>query len=160
MPTGINKIDDRKPTVTKTAWKWLVKNKKLEVPWPVWKRIVEASNQMIAEKALEKHGFVLPLRLGMLIVSKRKPFRSDQQAPFLNLKIFQQTGVKSPQLNLHTFGYYYKLVYVPTKETSYGLHELWRFQAVRGVNRKLASLIQAGRDYFEQVYKFKDTYAS
>lgn len=113
--------------------------------------VVDASNKAIAQAVIDNTGgFWLPHRLGLLIVGKRK----SGGRPFFDRKHFCETGEKIPQLNLHTFGYTYRIQWVKLKKARLPLKHLFTFQAVRSVSRQITDRLEAGHDYLEQTYKF------
>lgn len=115
------------------------------VSFEEWKKIINQSNKQIGNYILnEPLGFLLPNRLGLLMVNKFK------QKGYFNMKHFCQTGEKKPLLNLHSLGYLYKIRWIIQKNTIFSTRNIYKFKAVRVLNRTLASRIFAQQDIYHE----------
>ena len=121
--------------------------------YELWRKIIEDSNKEIAQYAITEYmGFLLPCFLGLLIVTKLKPYNAKG---YINMVTLCKTGDVVQQHNMHTFGYLYKLSWIQTKDCTFALRQIYKFKAVRSVNRTLAILIKAGADYMTETFKLK-----
>jgi len=123
-------------------------HKQLEatLPLPVWTQLMKRMVELIVEEVLTNPlGFMLPKQLGMLVVVKSK---LPSTKVYRDLIHFSKTGETKKQLNLHTFGHFFRIKWVHLQSTNLPFKTVWTFKACRAVNRALAKHIFSGQTYF------------
>ena len=137
-------------------------------------RILKDLNNAIAEKILEGYSFKMPLRMGVLAVTKKKEFVDFKDGKAVTnrpidfastMKLWEEHPEAREQkkyvryLNKHTNGYIYKIAYNRFYAT-FRNKAAYSVQVNRGMKRGLAQKIFAGFELDELVEKPKFTNGS
>ena len=86
------------------------KNSPVEVPYILFKRILDEFNKTIREMILERsEGFKMPYGLGYLRVVKYRPKKFTKEHLSKDYKSSKEEGTNIYHLNEHSDGYKYRL---------------------------------------------------
>ena len=129
----------------------------LEVPYLLYKRILDEMCNVILENVLERsEGFKMPYGLGFIQIGKYQPKSLDAKSLSVDYKSSKEYNKRIYHLNEHSDGYKYRLYWSKIPRT---FPDRYRYQLgfVRKNKRKLAQLIFNKQDYLDindiQIYK-------
>lgn len=119
-----------------------VKETGIEIDAATFKKIIKATSKKMAySAATDPEGVQLP-EIGYLVVSKFKP-----RKPYINKGKTYKTGKKTLYLNLHTFGYVYKMKWYRAGSRIKNI-ALFAFRPRRPLNQEIYKSIMDGTNYF------------
>lgn len=129
----------------------------IDVPYDVYKRILDTMCTIITEKVLEgSDGFKMPYGLGFIQVGKYKPKKYDEKSLSVDYKASKEYNKKIYHLNEHSDGYKFRLHWSKVPQTFPDRYK-YQLNLVRANKRHLAQLIFNKHDYVDindiQLYK-------
>lgn len=135
----------------------MYKNLRVEVPYELYKRILDEMCNVILEHVLNRsEGFKMPYGLGFIQVGKYRPKNLDVHSLSVDYKSSDIYGKRIYHLNEHSDGYKYRLYWSKIPRT---FPDRYKYQLgfVRQNKRRLAQLIFNKQDYIDindiQLYK-------
>lgn len=132
--------------LTRQTYEAFIAESGIDMSFEQWKLVIKAHNlnwrAMVLRNAF---GFELP-GLGVVAVDKY-----EGKHPLLNLADSMKLGKPVPYLNLHTFGYRYKIKWYKHRIVNFKYHRLYHFDACREMKRELAAILKSGADPFENI---------
>ncbi|XAI97389.1 hypothetical protein [Leptolyngbya phage Lbo-JY46] len=141
------KIGNRHPSLTKDLYNDYIKEGGENITYKEFTDIVKEANDLVIDAILEDiSGFKLPYNLGYIVVNK---FKGRYTKPdYKNTLKYNKT---IPLLNLHSFGFIYKIAWFKTTNTK-GIHSNsrlfpYKLNFNRIFKRALAKKIKEGKIY-------------
>ena len=135
----------------------MYKSLRVEVPYELYKRILDEMCNVILEHVLNRsEGFKMPYGLGFIQVGKYRPKNLDVHSLSVDYKSSDIYGKRIYHLNEHSDGYKYRLYWSKIPRT---FPDRYKYQLgfVRQNKRRLAQLIFNKQDYIDindiQLYK-------
>ena len=135
----------------------MYKNLRVEIPYELYKRILDEMCNVILEHVLNRsEGFKMPYGLGFIQVGKYRPKNLDIHSLSVDYKSSDMYGKRIYHLNEHSDGYKYRLYWSKIPRT---FPDRYKYQLgfVRQNKRRLAQLIFNKQDYIDindiQLYK-------
>lgn len=135
----------------------MYKNLPIDVPYSVYKRILQSMCEIILEKVLNSSdGFKMPYGLGFIQVGKYKPKTYTGKSLSVDFKASKELEKRIYHLNEHSDGYKFRLHWSKIPQTFPDRYK-YQLSLVRANKRKLAKLIFNNHDYINindiQFYK-------
>lgn len=129
----------------------------INVPYSVYKRILDTMCEVISEMILERsEGFKMPYGLGLIQVCKYRPKTMTAKSLSVDYKASNEYGKRIYHLNEHSDGYKFRLYWSKLPRT-FSPRYMYQLSLVRQNKRKLAQLIFNKHDYINiddiQLYK-------
>jgi hypothetical protein len=144
---SISNYPERKKFLTKEVYDGFVKDTGSKMSFAQWKNCIKSYNLVWREQMLKQpFGYDLPQGLGVIAVDKYEG-RSD----LINLADSIKYGKPVIYLNLHSFGFRYKIKWYKHRIVNFRYHRIYSFDACREVKRALASIIKSGLDPYENI---------
>lgn len=141
------KIGNRDSTLNKKFYELYLNEGGKNISFKDFTDIIKTGNDLIIDTVLNDiSGFKLPYNLGYIVVTK---FKGRYTKPdYKNTLIYKKT---IPLLNLHSFGFVYKITWFKTTNTK-GVHSNsrlfpYKFNFNRLFKRALAKKIKEGQVY-------------
>lgn len=135
----------------------MYKNLPIDVPYSVYKRILQSMCEIILDKVLNSSdGFKMPYGLGFIQVGKYKPKTYTGKSLSVDFKASKELEKRIYHLNEHSGGYKFRLHWSKIPQTFPDRYK-YQLSLVRANKRKLAKLIFNNHDYINindiQFYK-------
>lgn len=144
MSAKPNKVRNRVGLINKQIYKaFIQKHPSVDVSEQQFLTILKESTKTIRDHILENPlGFKLPYELGYIAVDKFKGLKDYFGVNWIETR---RLGKLIPLLNLHSFGYFFKVKFYPNPRIK--PLQVYKMNAHRKLNRMLAKKIKEGKEY-------------
>lgn len=148
MGANQNKVTGRINFVNHKTYKNFVKKyPQTTIRYEDFITILKTSNSFIRDSILNNPlGFKLPYELGYIAINKFKPGKKHVAIDWVNTLKYKK---KIPLLNLHSFGYSYKINLY--KHSTVAPIKVYNFSAHRILKRMLAARIKSGAEHYIEI---------
>lgn len=146
MSSEKNKVRNRVGFINRKAYKlFLEKHPNNTTTYEQYILILKESTKAIRDFILENPlGFKLPYNLGYIAVDK---FKGLKDYVGIDWPATRRLGRVIPLMNLHSFGYFFKIKLYPNPKIKPLL--IYKMNAHRKINRMLAANIKQGKEYLQ-----------
>lgn len=146
MGSNLNKIRERVGFINRETYlAFKEKYPDENITYSQYMQVLKESTRAIRDHVLENPlGFKLPYNLGYIAVDKYKPRSTFNVWDLRNSKLLHK---QVPFLNLHSFGYMFKIRFYPN--TRIKPLNVYKMNPHRIINRMLAKSIKGGKEYLE-----------
>lgn len=145
----INSLPKRKRFLTRDTYNDFIEHTGSKLTYPEWRNSIKSFNTLWRETMLlSPFGYELPQGLGVIAVDK---YQSDRDIVNVSASVKHNRPVK--YLNLHTFGFRYKIKWYRDRVVNFKYHKLYKFTPARDMNRQLAAILFSGKDCYHKIKK-------